>query len=148
MMFCRCCQCRRQMPFCQQNAVAGAVNMCRGYRMEGMGDGATAMGATHTIPMQQGRQTRPCHCHEHRELCQEQRHPACSQLLESIAMEEKSIAELLAAEAQKLLFAAQNANMNQMTAVSQSVRQTLEAVIDLEHVLLEKLELTVGQCLR
>ena len=57
------------------------------------------------------------------------------------------IANLLAAEAQRLMRGAHAACASDGLAVGQSVRQTLEAIIDLEHVLLEKLELTLGECM-
>ena len=72
---------------------------------------------------------------------------ARAQLLESIAREEMGIANLLAAEAQRLMRGAHAACASDGLAVGQSVRQTLEAIIDLEHVLLEKLELTLGECM-
>lgn len=72
---------------------------------------------------------------------------ARAQLLESIAREEMGIANLLAAEAQRLMRGAHAACASDGVAVGQSVRQTLEAIIDLEHVLLEKLELTLGECM-
>ena len=68
-------------------------------------------------------------------------------LIASIAKEEMGIADLLAAEAQRLMRGSQAAAAGEMMAVGQSVRQTLEAIIDLEHVLLEKLELTLGECM-
>ena len=72
---------------------------------------------------------------------------AAAKQSESIAREEMGIANLLAAEAQRLMRGAHAACASDGLAVGQSVRQTLEAIIDLEHVLLEKLELTLGECM-
>lgn len=116
--------------------------------MVGQGDGHTARmtpqpaGPAFMMAPPQGKRPCRCCCKEHADL-----QPARAQLIESIAQEEQGLADILAAEAQKLMRAAQSASMNELMAVNQSVRQTIEAVIDLEHILLEKLELTMGECM-
>lgn len=141
MMFRRCCQCQRQRGAQPPAAPQGAGSTCQNFQMVGQGDGHTARPAFVMAPPQGDRPCRCC-CKEHASL-----QPARAQLIESIAQEEQGLADILAAEAQKLMRAAQSASMNELMAVNQSVRQTLEAVIDLEHVLLEKLELTMGECM-
>ena len=131
MMFRRCCPPYGRQPY---------PHTCR---MMGQGDGQTAR---HNA-MQQGRPMmacqQPCRC-QAKQPCSLQ--SARAQLLESIAREEMGIASLLAAEAQRLMRGAHAACASDGAAVGQSVRQTLEAIIDLEHVLLDKLELTLGEC--
>lgn len=148
MMFRRCCQCQRQR--CTQPPMQpqGDRSTCQTGQMVGQGDGRTAQmagrpaGPVFMMAPPQGQQPCRCRCKEHASL-----QPARAQLIESIAQEEQGLADILAAEAQKLTRAAQSASMNELMAVNQSVRQTIEAVIDLEHILLEKLELTMGECM-
>lgn len=135
MMFRRCCPSYGRQPH---------PHTCR---MTGQGDGRTAQ----RCAVQQAPQGRPMMVHQQPCRCQAKQpcslQPARSQLLESIAREEMGIADLLAAEAQRLMRGAQSTAAGEWMAVGQSVRQTLEAIIDLEHVLLEKLELTLGECM-
>lgn len=123
------------------------------WPMTGQGDGQTAQ-----IQPQQGPMQVPQMPTERQQNMQNQKRCAChervpglqaarAQLIESIAREEKSIADLLMAQAHRLMRMAQSGNCQEMSMASQSIHQTLEAIIDLEHVLLEKLELTMGECM-
>ena len=137
MMFRRCCPPYGRQPH---------PHTCR---MTGQGDGRTARRCAvqqapqgHLAMVQQPPDA--CRC-QAKQPCSLQ--PSRAQLIASIAKEEMGIADLLAAEAQRLMRGSQAAAAGEMMAVGQSVRQTLEAIIDLEHVLLEKLELTLGECM-
>ena len=135
MIFRRCCPTYSRQPH---------PHTCQ---MTGQGDGQTAQRYAAQEASQAGmmRPQRPaCRC-QAIQPCSLQ--SARAQLLESIAREDMGIANLLAAEAQRLMRGAHAACASDGVAVGQSVRQTLEAIIDLEHVLLEKLELTLGECM-
>ncbi len=65
---------------------------------------------------------------------------ACTDILESIALEEAAIAHILNAEGEKLQKAAASAAPCELLSVNASVQRTIRSVTQLEQVLLSKLE--------
>ncbi len=72
---------------------------------------------------------------------------ARTKLLLSVAEEQKAVAMLLSAQAEKLSKLGDQATTGEIQQANASLQSSIQKVIDLEYVLLEKIQLALGQCL-